>query len=158
MRLVLLTLLLMGFWLVMSGHYTALLISMGVFSCILATVVAVRMGIADSEGNPFHLLPRAMLYWPWLIVEIIKSAINVIKIILNPKLPISPTMVTVRSSQKTDTGRVTYANSITLTPGTLSVDVLENGDILVHALTAEGAEDVKAGVMDAKVSSFEGGA
>ena len=130
---------------------------MGVFSCILATVVAVRMGIADKEGHPFHLMPRALLYWPWLIIEIIKSAITVVKIIVNPKLPISPTMVTVSSTQTTDTGRVTYANSITLTPGTLSVDVYEDGDILVHALTAEGAEDVKAGVMDAKVTSFEGG-
>ena len=75
--------------------------------------------------------------------------------ILSPALPISPTMVTVRGTQKTAVGLVTYANSITLTPGTISVDVVDN-DITVHALVEAGAEDLKGGGMDRRVTRFEG--
>jgi multicomponent Na+:H+ antiporter subunit E len=79
----------------------------------------------------------------------------VTKIILHPGLPISPTMTIVRASQKTAAGVATYANSITLTPGTVTVGV--NGrDLTVHALVREGALDLEGGDMDRRVSQFEG--
>nr|TFG55115.1 MAG: sodium:proton antiporter [Hyphomicrobiales bacterium] len=104
----------------------------------------------------FHLLPRAIAYWPWLVWEIIKSAWSVSLAVLNPRLPISPTLVRIKAGQKTAVGIATYANSITLTPGTLTVGV-EGNNLLVHALSAEGADDLETGRMDARVCRFEGG-
>ncbi len=143
------------FWLTLSGQYSTFLISAGVICTILIALLAQRMDVADKEGHPVHLAPSAMTYWPWLVWQIILSAINVSKIILNPSLPISPTLLRVPATQKSDVGKVTYANSITLTPGTISVDV-EGNEILVHAITSENATDLAGGEMDRRCSRFEG--
>ncbi len=113
------------------------------------------MDIVDHEGHPLHLTWRALVYWGWLIVEIIKANIDVVKLVLSPTSKISPTMVRVRASQQTDLGQVVYANSITLTPGTISVDVANN-EILVHALSEGGARDLLGGEMDRRVSKMAG--
>lgn len=143
------------FWLVLSGNYTTFLVTAGVISALAVSLLGQRMGVSDEEGHPIHLAPSALTYWPWLVWQIILSAINVTKIVLNPSLPISPTLTRVKMSQKSDVARVTYANSITLTPGTLSVDI-EADEILVHAITGENASDVEAGEMDARCAKFEG--
>ena len=102
-----------------------------------------------------HLLGGALTYFPWLWWEIAKSAWAVAKLILNPRLPISPTMTQVAATQKTTVGVATYANSITLTPGTITTGV--KGNLLtVHALTRDGALDLEGGGMDARVTRFEG--
>ncbi|HXK53760.1 MAG TPA: Na+/H+ antiporter subunit E [Hyphomicrobiales bacterium] len=155
MRLVSLWIVLTCFWLLMSGHYTGMLITLGVVSAAGTVLLAQRMGIADSEGHPIHLLARAVIYWPWLVLEIAKSAWRVTWIVLDPALPISPTLLRVRSSQKTTGGRATYANSITLTPGTISVQ-LDGDDIIVHALEKAGADSLEDGDMDRRVTWFEG--
>jgi multicomponent Na+:H+ antiporter subunit E len=90
-------------------------------------------------------------------VEIAKAAWNVARIIAHPKLPISPCMTAVDASQKSATGIVTYANSITLTPGTVTIGV-KGKRLTVYALTRKGALDVEAGLMDQRVRRFEGGA
>ena len=113
------------------------------------------MRVADAEGHPIELFVGAVTYFPWLIVEIAKSAWAVTKIILHPRLPISPTMTVVRASQRTTVGVATYANSITLTPGTITVGV-DGNELTVHALVREGALDLEAGGMDRRVSQFEG--
>ncbi|QID18975.1 Na+/H+ antiporter subunit E [Nitrogeniibacter mangrovi] len=146
---------LFAFWLVMSGYFTAFLLTMGVASAIAITAFAHRMDVVDREGHPMHLTASAFTYWPWLVKEIIKAAWDVSKIILDPKLPISPTLVRVKMSQKSNVGQVTYANSITLTPGTISVAV-EGDEILVHALTRDGADSLVEGDMDRRVARFEG--
>jgi multicomponent Na+:H+ antiporter subunit E len=146
---------LFGLWLLLSGHYTPLLLGFGVASCVLVVLISARMDVVDREGHPIHLGPRALTYWPWLLVEIVKANIDVAKRIVDPKLPISPTMLRVKASQKTEVGRVIYANSITLTPGTVSVD-LEGDMIEVHSLTAEGAEALLEGEMDRRVTAMEG--
>ena len=143
------------FWLLLSGNFTAFLVTMGAISAGAITLLGRRAELIDHEGHPVNLTWRALGYWPWLIKEIVKSAWEVARIIVNPRLPISPTLVRVRTSQKTAVGVVTYANSITLTPGTISVDV-RPGEILVHALTREGAEGLEAGEMDRRVTRFEG--
>ena len=150
-------LVLFAFWLVLSGFFTPFLITMGAMSAIAVVWLARRMDLVDHEGHPIHLGWRLVLYWPWLFREIVKSAWDVSKIILAPKLPISPTLVRVKTSQKTTVGIVTYANSITLTPGTISVEVAK-GEILVHALTREGAASLAEGEMDRRVTHFEGSA
>lgn len=150
-------LVLLCFWLVLSGHYTVITIPAGLLSILGVVALARRMEIVDEEGHPIHLLPRAVFsYWPWLAWEIAKAAWDVTKIILNPKLPISPTLIRVRASQRSSVGVATYANSITLTPGTITARVAGH-EFLVHAVTRAGAEDLAKGDMDRKVKKFEAG-
>jgi multicomponent Na+:H+ antiporter subunit E len=143
------------FWLLLSGFFTPFLVTVGALAAIAIVALGRRMDVIDHEGHPIHLTWRVVGYWPWLFKEIAKSAWEVSRIIVNPRLPISPTLVRVKTSQKTVVGVVTYANSITLTPGTISVDV-KRDEILVHALTREGAEGLLEGEMDRRVTRFEG--
>ncbi len=146
---------LFAFWLALSGHYTPVLVSVGAVCAVACVFAAIRMRAADEEGHPIELFWGALTYMPWLVVEIFKSGWAVTKIILSPGLPISPTMTVVRASQKTQVGIAAYADSITLTPGTITVGVRGN-DLTVHALVREGALDLEAGGMDRRVSQFEG--
>lgn len=146
---------LFAFWLVLSGHYTPMLVGAGLVSAILCALAARRMRALDEEGHPIQLVVGALSYYPWLLWEIIKSAWTVTKVVLHPRLPISPTLTVVRASQKTAAARATYANSITLTPGTLTAGV-SGDEFLVHALTREGALDLESGGMDRRVAKFEG--
>ena len=155
MRHISLGLALFAFWLALSGHYTYFLLGIGAACSLLCVFVASRMGAVDLEAHPVHLLGRALTYIPWLIWEIAKSAWDVSRIIIHPRLPISPTLVRVKTSQKTALGVNIYANSITLTPGTISVEATRK-EILVHAVTREGAEALAEGAMDRRVTAFEG--
>lgn len=140
-------------WLLLSGHYDPLLLTLGVLSCITCLYVTWKAKFIDEEGLPLHLLIRLPIYTVWLFKEIIKANIDTAKIIIfnNP----DPQNFRVKSSQKTEAGKVTYANSITLTPGTVTTEL--DGDVLeVHALSSDMADDVKSGVMDKKVSWLEG--
>ena len=142
-------------WLLLSGHYTLLLISCGLLSVMLVVLLALRMDVVDHEGHPLHLNPKALvIYWCWLLKEIFVSNIYVCRLILNPAMPISPTVIALRSSQSSDLARVIFANSITLTPGTVTIDV--DGDITeVHAITEETATSLLQGSMDRKVTALE---
>ncbi len=144
------------FWLALSGHYTPMLVGVGLASAILCMLAARQLRMLDADGHPVHLLFRILSYYPWLFSEMVKSAWRVTKIVLHPKLPISPTMTTLKSSQVTAVGIATYANSITLTPGTLTVDV-RKGEIVIHALLRADAIELEAGEMDRRVTRFEGG-
>ncbi len=147
--------LLLGLWLLLSGHYNFFLLSLGAASIVLVLVIALRMDVVDHEGQPVHLTFAALLYWPWLGWQIVKANIDVARRILDPALPISPTVFKVKASQKSEVGKVMYANSITLTPGTISMR-LEGDEIEVHALTREAAEELQQGEMDRRVSAVEG--
>ncbi|HSE01206.1 MAG TPA: Na+/H+ antiporter subunit E [Burkholderiales bacterium] len=143
------------FWLLLSGHFTPFLVTMGALSAVAIVALGRRMEVIDREGHPIDMGWRVLGYWPWLMKEIVKSAWDVSRIIVDPRLPISPRLVRAKTSQKTAVGVVTYANSITLTPGTISVDV-RAGEILVHALTRESAAGLLEGEMDRRVTRFEG--
>ena len=150
---------LFGVWLLWSGRYTierTLVLVLGIVSCLAVVAIVRRMGIVDSEGHPIHLAGRAILYVPWLLLAILRSNVDVALRILNPRLPVSPTLIRARATQKTALGKVIYANSITLTPGTVSVDV-ENDLVLVHALSRESAGELAEGEMDRRVTAVEGG-
>jgi multicomponent Na+:H+ antiporter subunit E len=142
-------------WLLLSGHFEPLVLILGLASCVVVVAITRRMDLIDHEGHPIHLTRRATGYWLWLAWEVVKANIDVAKRVLAPNMNISPTMVRLTASQKTDLGLVIYANSITLTPGTVSVDV-EPGEILVHALSRDAAEDLRGGEMDRRVAQFEG--
>ena len=146
---------LFGFWMTLSGYLEPFLMSAGAASAAAVVWFAHRMALIDHEGHPIHLGRKFFTYLPWLFKEIAKSAWQVSKIIVSPRLPIAPELVRVKASQRTSVGVVTYANSITLTPGTISVDV-SDGTILVHALTGAGAASLVSGDMDRRVTQFEG--
>ena len=157
MRILSLFVSLVVFWLLLSGHYTVWLIGAGLVVAVLAAIAGVRAGYADEEGHPAELILPGLLYWPWLAKEILLSAINVARIIVSPSLPISPHMLGARSSQKSAVGTVTYANSITLTPGTITVDIdRHDRRFVVHALTDATADAIREGDMDRRVTGFEG--
>ncbi len=142
-------------WLLFSGHYDRLLLSLGFGSTLVAVAIALRMDIVDRETYPVPLNLKALTYWIWLAGEVIKANLDVARRILSPSLPISPNVLLVKASQRTDLGRVTFGNSITLTPGTITVD-MEGDTIEVHALTREAAETLQAGEMDRRVTEMEG--
>lgn len=144
-----------GLWLVLSGHFELILLTLGGLSVIAVVVIAHRMDVVDREGHPMHLSWRGMTYWPWLGREIVKANIDVARIIMTPSLPISPVMIRVDATQKSELGHVIFANSITLTPGTVAVD-LDAKSIGVHALSAAAAQELAAGEMDRRVTAMEG--
>ena len=145
---------LFAIWVLLSGHYTPLMLLFGVLSTLFVVFLATRADLIDRETQPVLIKLSVLFYWVWLGREIIKSNIDVTRRILSPGLPISPTVFTVRAGQKTELGRVTYANSITLVPGTVTMDV--DGDVFtVHALTREAAADLKRGEMNRRVCNVE---
>ncbi len=141
-------------WLLLSGHYTPLITGLGVASCALVAWIAHRMEVIDRESHPLHLGPYFLLYLPWLLWEIIKANIAVARLIIHPRLPISPRIITVAASQQSILGQVIYANSITLTPGTVSLAV-EDGKIDVHAIDEAAALGLETGEMDRRVSMID---
>ncbi|MGF1610190.1 MAG: Na+/H+ antiporter subunit E [Kiloniellales bacterium] len=150
-----LSLMLFVLWLLLSGHYEPLITGLGVASCLFVAWIAHRMDVVDHEGHPIHLTWRAAIYWPWLFWEIVKSNIAVARIILDPRLPIRPQVVRVKASQADDLGYTIYGNSITLTPGTVTIDVVDD-HIEVHALADAFAEGLRSGEMDRRVTDMEG--
>ncbi len=143
-------------WLLLSGYFSsALLLGLGLASVAAVVFIAHRMDVIDHEGHPIHLGWRATIYWPWLLGEIVKANIDVARRIIQPTMPIRLNLLHVKGSQKSELGNVIYANSITLTPGTVTVE-LEDGLLSVHALTTEAAEEVKGGEMDRRVTVMEG--
>jgi multicomponent Na+:H+ antiporter subunit E len=157
MRVAALVATLFAFWLLLSGIYTPFLVATGLAASIAVAALAWRMEVADREGLPIHLTLRAATYWPWLVKEIVRSGWQVARIILSPRLPISPTLARFRPSQASVVGLVTHANSITLTPGTLTV-AADRDEFLVHALTRAGAAGLAGSEMDRRVARLEGDA
>ena len=133
-----LILVLAGLWLGLSGHYGPLLLSLGGGSVVLSVILAYRFDILDREGSPYARLFQLMAYWVWLMVEIFKANWVVIKACLRSTLDINPALVKVKTACESDLARTVFANSITLTPGTVSVEI-EGDKILVHALYEEAA-------------------
>jgi multicomponent Na+:H+ antiporter subunit E len=154
-RAVILFVVLVGVWVLWSGHFTPLLLSLGVLSCAFVAWIAWRMNLLDREGVPIEITPRVLLYLPYLAIEIVKANIDVARRIVAPRMPISPRVFRTSARQKTDLGRVLYANSITLTPGTVSIG-MGGDEITVHALTAEAEAGVLNDEMNRRVARVEG--
>ena len=149
-RYILLGLSLFGFWLLLSGHYQPLTLSFGVASCLLVVLFAWRMDRADGYTFPFRVTWRVPFYLIWLIREVFRANVNVARIILHPSLPISPIIVPFRATMKSDLGRFIYANSITLTPGTITTGT--QGDTLrIHALTWHDVDGREEDEMDHRI-------
>lgn len=142
-------------WWLMSGYWVPFILSLGVASVVATVLISRRMDVIDHEGQPLHLSWKIGFYWAWLLKEIFKSAVDVSKVIVKRKMPIHPAMVPIKATQRTEMGHVIYANSITLTPGTITVS-LDNGEMMIHALTKEAADGLLTGDMDRRVTAIEG--
>ena len=156
MRVALLFIVLMAGWLLMSGHYNGLLISLGVISVAFCVWVSHAINATDEEGLPTHLFARLPAYLLWLFGEIIKSNYATAKFILNGRS--DPEIFNVTATQDSAAGIATYANSITLTPGTVTMDIDEQASkdqFLVHALHPTFGEDVRSNDMDRRVAALE---
>ncbi len=146
MRIIIVASLIFLFWFMLSGHTETLLIVFGILSTLLSIYLSHRMNIIDHESYPFHLSVRLLRYYVYLGKEIIVANIDVFKRILKPGQSISPNIITLPVGKRNDLSKVIYANSITLTPGTVTLD-LSADEMKIHALSKEGAEDLKMGQM-----------
>ncbi|MDH5360801.1 MAG: Na+/H+ antiporter subunit E [Gammaproteobacteria bacterium] len=149
-----LSVLLALFWLALSGHYVAFTLIPGILSIALIVWLNKKMDITDKHTMPAKLLKRLPNYWRWLFVEIIKSNLHVVKKVWQPKLAIEPQFCKVPAPFKTDMIKVIYANSITLTPGTVTV-AIEDNELLVHALTNQTLEGLNEPQMKKKLLTLE---
>lgn len=147
-------LLLSGTWLLLSGHFDALLLGLGALSCALVLFLSLRMAVIDRETQPLHMVHALPGYWLWLLVQILRSNLDVVRRILSPRPDISPTMVRIGVDEETELCQTIFANSITLTPGTVSVG-LQEGTVEVHGLTREGVDTLVDGEMQRRVAALE---
>lgn len=141
-------------WLLWSGIYQPLLISLGLGSCLLVLLIMRHLRAVDDESVPLEVLRRILWYWAWLLKEIIQANIQVIRIVIDPKLPISPRVIELHTGSRSEMLNVIYGNSITLTPGSTTIDLQED-TLLVHCLTEEGARQLQAEQMLKHVKKLE---
>ena len=141
-----LTLTLFILWILLSGHFNPLLIALGVASSLITVVLALRMEVIDHESHPLHLSRQLPRFWVFLSHEVIMANLDVVRRILTPGKSYSPQLRQFPLPQQTELGQVIYANAITLTPGTVTVQ-LNTDSIRVHALSREAAEDLQSGRM-----------
>jgi multicomponent Na+:H+ antiporter subunit E len=136
-------------WLLWSGLYTPLLLGLGALSCAITLYLAHRMRLLD-ELNLLRVLLRLPAYWLWLAGEVVRSSLEVARIILDPRLPDSPTTVELKDLPEDTIGQAILGNSIILTPGTLTLDLQDN-QLLAHSLTRSGADALATGEFSRRV-------
>lgn len=145
---------LFGVWLLLSGIITSFFLGLAALCCALVVAISLRMDAADREPLLLTLKWRFFAFLPWLAWQILRANIDVARRVLARDLPIDPALEWVPASQRSDLGMAIFANSITVTPGTISTSV-ERGRILVHALTREGIAELGKGDMNARVRGVE---
>lgn len=151
-----LALLLGVFWALLSGQFhNSFLLTAAVLCITFVIWMQHRMGMLDDEGVPARFYPRALLYVPYLLWQVILSNWDVFKRVWTSPLPIDPCMTPVQYSTKHPFVTTTYCNSITLTPGTVTVIVGDN-TLLIHCLFKEAGEGLVEGDMERHVKALEG--
>lgn len=139
-------------WLLLSGLFDLFHLSLGAISVILVLLINRREEMRKDDGFPIKMT-RLLVYLAWLAKEMILSALHVARVVIAPRMPLDPVLIRFKSKQPNDLARVLLANSITLTPGTLTID-LSGDDFLVHSLTRNTADGVTNGVMQEKVAQM----
>jgi multicomponent Na+:H+ antiporter subunit E len=150
-----LSVLLSVFWLINSGHYTPQLLFFMLVSVLFVAGLCQYMDVVDGESQPLSITFTLPIYLVWLAKEVVLANIAVARCVWQGNESINPRVIKVKANQKTDLGIVIYANSITLTPGTVSID-LEGDHIVVHAINENSANDLLTGEMDRRVCKVEG--
>lgn len=142
-------------WILWSGHFDLLLLTLGLLSTLTVLFLTHRMGLLTPPLNVLKHLPCFLAYVPWLLYKIMQSNLDLAWRILNPRRTIKPTWVRLPCTLKTDLGKLIYANSITLTPGTVTLEISDQ-EIEIHALTEEAALELRAGEMERRVARAVG--
>ena len=137
-------------WLLLSGHYTALILSFGAVSLLIVIWFMWRMDRVDEELGVLPMRPRVLYYLLWLMWQVVLSNIDLVRRIWDPNLPIRPTWQRLDTKVTSSLAKTLYANSITLTPGTLTTDVRED-HFMVHSLSPDGIENLRKGGMEEKI-------
>ncbi|MGB7345929.1 MAG: Na+/H+ antiporter subunit E, partial [Pirellulaceae bacterium] len=136
-------------WLVLSEDFDRFHMGLGLMSALAVA----WFNTERTPTRPTITAIRFVLYIPWLIVQVVKSGIHLSKIILNPSLPISPQLIRFHTDIQNESGIVLLANSITLTPGTITLEV--NGqEFVVHAIDAEAAKDITNSQFDQRIAAM----
>ncbi len=139
------------FWVVFSGKFDSFHLTLGAISCGLVAWFSHDLLISNTNGTKVpQKLIRFGLYLPWLIYQVILANLHVAMLVLAPR-GIHPQVVTIKSKLKSDIAMVTFANSITLTPGTITMDIVD-GEFIVHALSQKVADDLLSGDMENRVA------
>ena len=146
--LILKTIGLFGLWVLLSGKLDVFHLSVGFLGAALIAWVNTKSRHLDKPPLP---LSRLVLYLPWLFWEIVKSSLNITKIILDPKLPVNPRLIQYPTNLGNNTAVVLLGNSITLTPGTVTIEV-SSSELLVHALDDESSSGLEARTMERKIA------
>jgi multicomponent Na+:H+ antiporter subunit E len=139
-----------GVWLLLSGHYTSLILSLGVLSVLLVTWFIWRMDRVDRELGVLPMRPRLLYYLLWLMWQVVLSNIDLVRRIWDPTLPIRPTWQRLDIKVTSALAKTLYANSITLTPGTLTTDVRDD-HFMVHSLSPDGIDELRKGAMERQI-------
>lgn len=141
-------------WWLLSGFFVPLILALGAGSIVFVVWIAGRMDAVDHESHPIHLAVRGISYFPWLMWEIVKANYDVAKAIVSGNGAIRPRLMIIKATQTSEVGRVTYANSITLTPGTVTIG-MQDDVLTIHSLTAGSYDGLETGDMDRRVTAME---
>ncbi len=143
---------LFGFWVLLSGKFDIFHLTLGAICCILVAYLYHDLLFANVRVGDMRVVAwRFITYIPWLLYQILMSNLHVASLVLRPKMPIDPQVLTFKTKLETDISCVTLANSITLTPGTITMDIRDDV-FYVHALSKKVADDLKAGEMEDRVA------
>ncbi len=148
----------LGVWVVLSGKFDPFHLSLGLISCAIVSYLSSDLLFPSPRiRGLLRQWVRFVRYVPWLMVEIIKANLHVTYLVFHPRMMelIDPHIVKFRSKLKSDLALVTFANSITLTPGTITVDVSIDGDFKVHAIDKASGEPLP-GAMEANIAKAFG--
>lgn len=143
---------LFAFWVLLSGQFDAFHLTLGAICASLVAYLYHDLLFANVRVGDMRIVAwRFITYIPWLLYQILMSNIHVASLVLRRKMPIDPKIVTFKTKLETDISCVTLANSITLTPGTITMEI-RDGVYYVHALSKKVADELRAGEMEDRVA------
>ncbi len=152
MRSVATFIILFVFWMVMAGRFDLLHIILGIISSLIVTVISGDLLFKESREGRGKEAIRFIMYIPWLIYQIILANWQVARLALSPRMSelFDPQFIKIKVNLKSDIAKVTFANSITLTPGTITAGIKDN-EFLIHALWQPAVDDLLSQEMEKKI-------
>ena len=156
MRYIYTFLIMFGFWILLSGKFDLFHLTLGVISSALVSFLSTDLFMYDQGKKRLSTGLRFLLYLPWLLYQIVLSTLHVTFLALHPKMKdqIDPTIVTFKTKLKTDIAKVALANSITLTPGTITIRI-EDQVFYVHAISRKAAAGLPGEMEERLAKVFE---
>ena len=153
MRLIATFIILFIFWMVMAGKFDLFHAALGVISCLIVTFLSGDLLFKETRKGRGKEVVRFIAYIPWLIYQIILANFHIARLALSPKMSelINPQLIKFKSNLKSDISKVTFGNSITLTPGTITADI-QGDEFLVHGLDQSVVDDLMSGEMEQRVA------